>query len=118
MFSVIGNGDTDGERVVLRCWEPGQSSPTKSELGLSWPRGIYSLSHVALPFPGNDPLYGGDQPLESPGIQFGRPSLQGEKGVIHIPAADLLRMRWNPFYSYLEQRIVDRLKLGEQETEN
>ena len=27
-------------------------------LGVSYPRDVFSLSHVALPFPADDPLYG------------------------------------------------------------
>ena len=34
-------------------------------------------------------------------------AIRGEKGVLAIAAADMLRQRWNPFYEYQEQRIVD-----------
>jgi hypothetical protein len=30
-----------------------------------------------------------------------------------VPAADLLRLRFNPFYSYLEQRTLQFTKVGE-----
>jgi hypothetical protein len=32
--------------------------------------------------------------------------LRGEKGVLQVPAADLLRLRYNPFHSYLEHRVL------------
>ena len=72
--------------MIVRGWKPGQSSPTDEAIGLVWPDHVYSLSHIALPFPGNDPLYGGDDPGESPGIQLGTVALRGEKGVLQVPA--------------------------------
>jgi pimeloyl-ACP methyl ester carboxylesterase len=44
---------------IKRGQRLGQHAPTDSEIGLSWPEGLYSLAHVALPFPPRDPLYGG-----------------------------------------------------------
>ncbi len=73
---------------------------------MEWPPGVYSLAHIALPFRGDDPLYGGENPKASPGIQLGNIALQGERGVLRVSAADMLRMRWNPFHSYLEERVL------------
>ena len=112
-FTALLNADEEDRRVVEHTWEPGEDSPTVTETGLSWPIDIYSLSHVALPFKGDDPIYGGDHPGESPGIQMGALSLRGEKGVLNIPGNDMLRLRWNPFYSYLERRIDERFGLAE-----
>jgi hypothetical protein len=47
----------------------------------------------------------------SPGIRLGRIALRGEKGVLEVAAADMLRLRWNPFYPYLERRVMERLEL-------
>ena len=40
-------------------------------------------------------------------LQIGKLALRGERGVLQIPAADMLRLRWNPFYSYMEQRLLE-----------
>lgn len=109
-FSVLTNADSGNDAVIERTWKSGQVTPTETDTALRWPRQVYSLSHVALPFPGRDPLYGGDQPEDSPGIQLGQVALRGEKGVLLLPASDMLRLRWNPFYPYLEQRIMTHLK--------
>ena len=37
--------------------------------------------------------------------------LRGERGTIALTSADMLRQRWNPFYSYLEERMLDFLAL-------
>ena len=91
-------------------WSPGEGKSTTRATGLRWPGGIYSLSHVALPFPADDPLYGGEsvRGLKGGG-DIGGAALKGEKGAFKIPATDLLRLRWNPFYEYQEKRILDHL---------
>ena len=75
-------------------------------LQMSWPLGLYSLAHVALPFPAEDPLYGGAPNTPSPGIRLGTLALRGERGVLQIGAADMLRLRWNPFYPFMQQRTL------------
>lgn len=111
-ITLMTNAGEDTAVVAVRRWEPGQSGFTETDPGLSWPPDIYSLAHVALPFPGNDPVYGGDQPGKSPGIHLGGLALRGEKGVLEVAAGDMLRLRWNPFYPYLEKRVLERLELA------
>jgi alpha-beta hydrolase superfamily lysophospholipase len=113
--TLVTNRDPDSHEVVVKSRRPGAAQPTVTETGLSWPRGIYSLSHVGLPFPETDPLYGGPAAGESPGISIGPIALRGERGVLQIPAGTMLRLRWNPFYSYLEGRLLGALGMGEEE---
>ena len=75
-------------------------------LGLAWPRGVVSLSHVALAFPPDDPLYGRGPPASDDRIFLGDMALRGERGLVSIPADWLLRQRYNPFYPYLEERML------------
>jgi alpha-beta hydrolase superfamily lysophospholipase len=82
-------------------------------LALQWPQGIHSLSHVALPFPMDDPLYGVSDEVTPPGIALSKITLRGERGVVNIPAEEMLRLKWNPFYPYLEQRVMSFLDLQE-----
>ena len=75
-------------------------------LPYSWPEDVYSLTHVALPFPLDDEVYG----LESTGVDSGYPHLGriqilGESGALILPPALLQRLRSNPFYGYIEERI-------------
>jgi hypothetical protein len=75
-------------------------------LGLTYPREVYSLSHVALPFPVTDPLYGmapaGD---ESYGVNLGTMTTRGEVGVLILPLDSLIRLSSNPFFPYMLERI-------------
>ena len=104
---AVMNESEETRAVVLRRRLSGETEVTETKLGLSWPAGVYSLAHVALPFPPDDPLYGGPAAGESPGIQLGELALRGERGVLRIGAADMLRLRWNPFHSYIEERVLE-----------
>jgi hypothetical protein len=65
---------------------------------------MFSLSHVALPFAGEDPLYGGFS-APGPTVALGRLTPRGEKGVLIVPVESLMRVTWNPFFAYLAERI-------------
>lgn len=105
-LALVSNENRSSRKVVVTRKNAGDNHTTLLPLSSAWPEGVYSLSHVALPFAPDDPLYGGDQAKESPGIQIGNVALRGEKGVLRINPASLLRMHWNPFYDYLERRVV------------
>lgn len=111
-FSLVTNENAESRRVVLRQSRPGMGDAILTDLGLAWPDDVYSLSHVAVPFPPEDPLYGGRPSAESPGIHLGNITLRGERGVLQIPASDMLRLRWNPFYSFVETKVLEFLGLG------
>ena len=40
-------------------------------------------------------------------VQLGNLAVRGERGVIGVPASTMLRQRWNPFYTYIEERILE-----------
>lgn len=82
-------------------------NPQRTELAQQWPPGVFSLSHVALPFPSDDPLYGSMPPRDKQQLFLGAQALQGERGVLKISGDFLLRLRYNPFYDYLEQRVLE-----------
>jgi hypothetical protein len=105
-FSLVTNATERSRSVVVRSRGPGEEATSELDLGLAWPDDVYSLSHVALPFPPDDTLYGPYSVGDSPGIELGDLALRGERGVLQIPAADMLRLRWNPFYPYVETRAL------------
>ena len=111
-LSLVTNNSKKSRRAVVRRKRPGETETEEISTGLVWPKGLYSLSHVALPFPPDDPLYGGPEGEKSPGIQLGNLMLRGERGVLQIPASAILRLRWNPFYPYMERRLLEFLRLA------
>ena len=111
-LTLLTNATASSEDLVARTWGIGQTAPTQSETGLRWPPGVFSLTHVALPFPDDDPVYGGKPQGMGPGIQIGIVAARGEKGALQIPAQDMLRLRWNPFHPYLSERLKAHLGIA------
>jgi alpha-beta hydrolase superfamily lysophospholipase len=105
-LTLVTNKNARSREAAVLTKRPGQTVSAASDLGLAWPEDLYSLAHVALPFPPDDPLYGGHPTQRSPGIRLGDVALRGERGVLQIAASDMLRLRWNPFYPYVESRVM------------
>jgi len=106
-LTLVTNEDGQSTAVVARRQEPLSSTVARTDaLGLAWPVGVISLSHVALPIPADDPLYG-QRPPENPNALFlGQMAVQGERGTLKLSSDWLLRLRYNPFYAYLEARTL------------
>jgi alpha-beta hydrolase superfamily lysophospholipase len=113
-LTVVENENAGSNRVVARTTARGEDAPSTVTSLNEWPEGIYSLSHVALPFPPDDPVYGGPMAGESPGIQLGNLAPRGERGVLYVTGTDILRLRWNPFFDYVEERVLQFTELDEQ----
>ena len=106
-LSLLTNESADSFTVV-EINKDRDNTVTKRQLDLVWPDNIYSLSHVALPFSETNSLYG-SKPENETGLHIGRMSPRGERNVLSVPASDSLRLRYNPFYRYLQQRVVNFL---------
>ena len=106
-LTLVGNTNADSRAVSVHHKIPYSADTSHSEsLGVEWPAGVFSLSHVALPFPAQDPLYGRYAPADRNQLFLGQQPVQGERGLFKISGDFLLRLRHNPFYDYLEQRVV------------
>ena len=107
-LTVITNVEEDTRDILARTREPGSDEVRVKHLGLQWPEGIYSLSHIALPFSPDDPLYGSRGALRpTHGMNLGALEPRGETGMLHIPVNALMRLRYNPFFPYIEERLVE-----------
>jgi alpha-beta hydrolase superfamily lysophospholipase len=111
-ISLVTNASEDSRDIVVLQKKPGDTKITRKPLDMKWPVNIYSLSHVALPFPMDDPLYGMIDSNDNSKIQLGNMDLRGERGVLQIPAEDMLRLRWNPFYPYMERRLLELFNIN------
>lgn len=103
---LLTNRSAATNELEIQTTPAGQSSTDISLPGLAWPADMYSLSHVALPFPADDALYGSD-PRPSPlvGINLGTLAPRGERGVLNESLDTLMRQSSNPFYPWMEQQI-------------
>ena len=103
---IITNASADTYTVVEKVTEAGAVSEQTRELALAFPPGIFSLSHVALPFPMSDSLYGMEpDKSEDFGVNLGAISPRGERGVLIVDLDALLRVSSNPFFPYVLERI-------------
>lgn len=106
--TFITNENRESMAVVARHKPPFSAGSSASEhLDLSWPTGVLSLSHVALPFPPDDPLYGERPPESEDTLFLGQMALKGERDLLRFPPDWLMRLRHNPFYDYLEVRTLE-----------
>ena len=110
---VVTNGAPDSRDVEARTVEPGPVSVTRRPLGFSpWPSEVFSLTHIALPFAANDPLYGIDASNQVRLLPIGRLSPRGERAVLTIGADTLMRLSSNPFFPFIAERIGEWLATG------
>jgi alpha-beta hydrolase superfamily lysophospholipase len=112
-LTVVTNESNDSRRAVAYTTRRGESSPSVTRNLIDWPAEVYSLSHVALPFSPSDPVYGGPEADDTPGVRLGNLAFRGERGVLHISGTDALRLRWNPFFGYVENRVLEFTGLDE-----
>jgi esterase/lipase len=104
-LTVITNLTPDTLQVKELRAPAGSGEQAVRPLDLAWPRTVFSLSHVALPFPPDDPLYGYEPVAETNHVQLGRIEVRGENGVLALPMWALTRQRSNPFHPYLIERL-------------
>src|SRR6516164_2607752 len=86
-FTVIANACEDSDKTVERSIAPGGLEAEIRPLSLSYPPEIFSLSHVAIPFPIDDPLYGiqPDPDTKSEyGYNLGTLAVRGERGALIV----------------------------------
>ena len=106
--TVISNAAPERSDAIANIFEAGGLTEYSEELGLYYPPDIFSLSHVALPFPPSDGLYGLDpDPSEHFGVSFGTIAKRGERGALIVSLDSLLRIASNPFFSYMLEKIAE-----------
>jgi alpha-beta hydrolase superfamily lysophospholipase len=106
-LTLVANRDPSSPDVAEYTREAGSRETTKTDLPLRWPRGVLSLGHVALPFPDDDPVYGLAPDVYGPAqYPLGALTVRGEAGTLVVSLADLARLRSNPFFAVIRDRIV------------
>ena len=102
-LSLLTNSSPDTQNVHIVKLKSGSREPVYKTLELEWPNSIYSLSHIALPFTPDDPIYGESGPHQQ--INLGMLSPRGERNVLNLNPDYFLRLRHNPFYDYQKDHI-------------
>jgi alpha-beta hydrolase superfamily lysophospholipase len=109
-FTAVVNAGEDSSATVERTIAPGQLEATERPLGLPYPPGVFSLSHLAIPIPSDDPLYGTHPDAKSRGefgLNLGALEARGERGALIVDQDFLTRLPSNPFFPYLLARVEE-----------
>ena len=107
-FTSIVNASDDSDATIERSIAPGQLQAQDRPLKLPYPPGIFSLSHLAIPIPMDDPLYGIEPDLKVKpefGFSLGAMGARGERGTLVVDQDFLTRLPSNPFFPYLLERV-------------
>ena len=105
-LTLVTNAAPHSLSVAARRTAAGETAQTIRALGLAWPAGLFSLSHVALPFPVEDGLYGlAPAAQDHFGVRLGTIAPRGENGVLVMSLDALLRISSNPFFPYMLDRV-------------
>ena len=90
--SVIGSAGPGDAAAVETVMAAGDTAETVRPLGIDYPPDVFSMSHIALPFPPRDGLYGSDpDPDYFFGITLGNIATRGEIGALIVGLDTLLR---------------------------
>lgn len=105
--TFITNTQSDDANVIAYTWEPENknydldSADKKIQLG-QWPQYHYALAHISIPIAPDDDIYGQNS-------LFGKLKPRGEKDVLVISMEDLTRLRYNPFFGFMETIIIEAI---------
>jgi len=106
-YTLVTNKNGRTTQIQARTRPAGETDAINTDLPYSWPPGVYSLSHVAIPFDRKDPLYGAiDENGEPSTDSFNNFAPRGEQAVLAVPLGRLMRLRHNPFFEYVEERTL------------
>ena len=111
-LAVVGNRSPASPEVVEWVREAGRRETEAVTLGLSWPRAVLSLGHIAVPMPHDDPLYGlaPDATGQARPFSLGGPAPRGESGALAVPLGSLARVRSNPFFEVITRRLDEAVR--------
>ncbi len=113
-LTVLSNASPETSTLAALRRAAGASAVVADDPQLAWPPFVYSLSHVALPIAPDDPVYGATRPKQLKLVYLGNPELRGERGLLTVPSDQLVRLRFNPFFSYVKERIDRFISTGEE----
>jgi hypothetical protein len=106
-LAVVGNRSDRTLEVVEWIREAGTRESTQRPTGLAWPSNVFSMGHLAVPMPPDDPMYGLAPRVAHDGlaIPLGRGAPLGEAGALAIGLGHFARLRSNPFFTVIVDRV-------------
>lgn len=111
-ITIIGNDAAHPGETFANIIDAGATSAQTRPLNIAYPPEVFSMSHVSIPFPLDDPLYGlrPDSSQEDFGVQLGTLAPRGERGALVVNMDFLSRVASNPFFPFMIERIEDGIR--------
>ncbi len=114
-MTLIGSAGPDTADVAAYRREALGSAVSVQPLDLSWPRGVFSLGHLAVPIAPDDPVLGiRPDRVSAMGFSLGDVALRGESGALVLPMGTFARIRSNPFFRVVRDTIIESLPAAPQ----
>ena len=105
-LDIVANTSEQDRSVLVRRLMP-DGGVSVRETNLQWPETLVSLSHVAMPFAPDDPVYGLNPGSGRDGIpSIGSWLFRGENGAVTVSLGSLTRPRSNPFWPLIEEDLA------------
>ena len=111
-ITLVSNRAADQRDMAAFTREAGAREVTVRELPLEWPVGVFSVGHVSLPFPVDDPVYGltpDAQTSSATAFNLGALAAKGESGALVVGLGTFARLRSNPFFEVISANVVATL---------
>jgi alpha-beta hydrolase superfamily lysophospholipase len=111
-ITIVGNDVANPDLSVVRTIAAGETTERVTPLGIRYPPEIFSMSHVSLPFPLEDPLYGmrPDTSHEDFGVKLGTLAPRGERGALVVNMDFISRVSSNPFFAFILERVEQAIR--------
>jgi hypothetical protein len=111
-LTVVSNVSPNTRSVAAHSRAAHANETVNTALNLEWPQDVYSLSHVAIPFAPDDPIYGDGRGVSESyrGLRLGALQPRGETSVLTVSLSQAMRLRHNPFFAYEEARIRELIE--------
>jgi hypothetical protein len=103
-LSILKNANSESPQMVLQTRAGATMQQTETDL--SWPLGVVSLSHLAVPIPPEDSIYGTKDATALTGLPLGTLSARTEPSALLISNSLFFRCRNNPFYHFMEDYVL------------
>ena len=96
-------------RAISAYTRPARGRDIRVEdLPYQWPAGVFSLGHVSLPFPIDDPVYGLVRARGAkPEFSLGALAPKGESGALVVSPGTFARLRSNPFWGVIQAKVIE-----------
>jgi alpha-beta hydrolase superfamily lysophospholipase len=102
-LTLVANRARDTRGVAAYSRPAGGRDVVIESLPYQWPAGVFSVGHVSLPFPVDDPVYG----LTGGGdFNLGALAPKGESGALVVSPGTFERLRSNPFWGVIQAKVV------------